>query len=265
MSQQPHVEVHDRGRGPYLLLVHGFLSSRGQWRANLEGLTAFCRPVVLELLGHGRSPAPDDPSAYRAEAYHESFERLRQKLGAERWIVCGQSFGAGLTMGYALRHPERLYGQIFTNSNSALARVDLGEQEARAQAVEAGGLAALEAMRIHPKHARRLPPAIHRELLEDAQRLSPKGIAHSIRVTRVNTSMVDRFADIAVPSLFVNGRFEKKFQPLRDQAAASIPGIRVVDLDGGHGVNIDQADAFNRAVEEFVAEVCAPEAPVQGR
>ena len=57
-----------------------------------------------------------ETAAYRVEAYHQAFEAIRQELGAERWLVCGQSFGAGLTMGYALRHPERLYGQILAKA-----------------------------------------------------------------------------------------------------------------------------------------------------
>lgn len=83
-----HFDVHGR-KGPYLLLVHGFLSSRAHWILNLEELSAFCRPVVVELLGHARSPAPDDPLAYAPESYVAEFEAIRKILGAERWLVCG--------------------------------------------------------------------------------------------------------------------------------------------------------------------------------
>ena len=89
-----HVEVSERGVGPYLLLVHGLCSSRAQWRPNREALETFSRPVVIELLGHGRSESPDDPGAYRVGAYIERFEALRVDLGVEKWAVCGQSFGA---------------------------------------------------------------------------------------------------------------------------------------------------------------------------
>ena len=67
MSPLPHYEVHP-GRGPHLLLVHGMLSSRAQWLPNLAALAAVCRPVTLELWGHGRSPAPADPAAYHPDA-----------------------------------------------------------------------------------------------------------------------------------------------------------------------------------------------------
>ena len=86
-----YYEVHDEGNGPFLMLVHGFLSSRAQWRPNLAGLTRFCRPVLIELLGHGRSPAPADSQAYTVDSYLAAFEDIRRQVGAERWLVCGQS------------------------------------------------------------------------------------------------------------------------------------------------------------------------------
>ena len=111
-----HYEVHGTA-GPHLLLVHGLLSSREQWTPNLAALTQHYRPVIVELLGHGRSPSPEDPAAYRPEAIVADLERIRSALGVERWLVCGQSLGAALTLRYALRHPERVIAQVFTNSN----------------------------------------------------------------------------------------------------------------------------------------------------
>ena len=56
-------EVHE-GNGPHVLLVHGFLSSRAQWRLNIESMSRYCTPVVVELWGHGRSPEPERPEDY---------------------------------------------------------------------------------------------------------------------------------------------------------------------------------------------------------
>jgi pimeloyl-ACP methyl ester carboxylesterase len=46
-----HTDVH-AGNGPFLLLVHGFLSGRSQWGPNLEALSRVCRPVVGAEAGH---------------------------------------------------------------------------------------------------------------------------------------------------------------------------------------------------------------------
>ena len=68
MEPRLHFEEHP-GDGPPMLFVHGFLSSRAQWRENLEPLGAVCRPVIVELWGHGRSPAGESPDDYSAAGY----------------------------------------------------------------------------------------------------------------------------------------------------------------------------------------------------
>jgi pimeloyl-ACP methyl ester carboxylesterase len=249
-----HVDVHD-GQGPFLLLVHGFLSSRAQWRPNLAALSEVCRPVSLELLGHGRSPSPADPAAYTAAAYLARFEALRRRLGAERWFVCGQSYGAGLTIRYALEHPGRVIGQVFTNSMSAFSpspRSRGWDTAKGAEALRAGGRAALEAQRNYPRPSRRLAPALWEGIVADAALLSVEGVANGIRYTVPELSVTADLGRIAVPSLLVNGRREAAFQPLRDLAAREIPGLEVVDLDAGHSVNVGAAAAFNAAVAAFI-------------
>ena len=119
MNGPLHVEVHP-GAGPPVLLLHGICSSRAQWRPNLAALAEVATPVVVELLGHGRSGSPEDPAEYSVATYLARFETLRESLGAERWAICGQSFGAGLTLNYALAHPDRITAQIFTNSASGI-------------------------------------------------------------------------------------------------------------------------------------------------
>jgi len=251
-----HVEVHE-GRGPHLLLVHGLCSSRAQWRPNLEALSRFSRPVVIEVLGHGRSESPTDPAAYAVEAYIDRFEALRERLGVDRWAACGQSFGAGLTLRYALARPERIIAQVFTNSNSALSPGDPPVSEeirlARLAGFEDRGRAALEALAFYPKRTGRLPPAVEDELIADAALISLAGVANGLRYTSPGLCVTPRLSEIEVPTLLVNGRRERRFQPLRDHAAAAIPGVRIVDLDGGHPVNLDCADAFTDAVEALLA------------
>ena len=252
-----HVEVH-AGTGHYLLLVHGICSSRAQWRPNLAGLAEFSRPVVVELLGHGRSQSPAEDAAYSVEAYLARFEAIREDLGAERWAICGQSFGAGLTLNYALACPERILGQVFTNSNSALAKRNPAITDemrlARLAGFEDRGRTALEAMPFYPKRSGRLAPEVEAELTADAELISLTGVAQGLRHTAPGLSVIERFAETRVPTLLVNGRREKSFQPVRDEAARLLPALQVVDLDGGHPINLDQPAAFNAAVRGFLAD-----------
>jgi 2-succinyl-6-hydroxy-2,4-cyclohexadiene-1-carboxylate synthase len=258
---QLYYDVH-AGTGPYVLLVHGFLSSRTQWRLNLAALARVMRPVVVELWGHGRSPAPADPAPYYPEAYIAALDQIRAQLGVERWFLCGQSFGAALTLRYALTYPDRVIAQAFTNSSAALADAEWVQARRasalqQAEEIERDGHAALTRLRVHPIHARRLPPEVHVEMLADTQLHTPGGIANTLRYATPNVPVRERVKDLRVPTLLVCGERETRFMPLRAFAEREIPGLQVVGANAGHAVNIQAAEVFNAAVVDFLGRHAA--------
>ncbi len=253
-----HFEELD-GDGPHIMMLHGMLSSRAQWELNLAAIQKVARPVVVELLAHGRSAAPEAPEPYDPEYYVATFEAIRKELEIDRWFICGQSFGASLTLRYALRHPDRIIAQVFTNSSSALA----GEEyliayrdtaEQRAQLMERGGKEGIKELPIYPGRARRLPEAARDALVRDAELLEPRGLAQSFRYSSPYLSVRDEAANTKVPTLLVWGAAEKRFQPNYEFAVANIPDIEVVEVDAGHAVNIEAADIFNDAITEWIQQ-----------
>ena len=246
--------------GPVLLLLHGFLSSRVQWIPNIKSLCEVCRPVTIELWGHGCSPAPAEAIFYTAAGYIEAFEFLREAIGVNSWFVCGQSFSAGLIARYALQHPEVVRGQILTNSLSAFSSPTRygsdDEREMQAKTIEAEGLSAIEKFKFHPRYAKRFPSEIKQAMLADAARLSPKGVANAIRYTRPELSVLAQFERTLVPTLIVNGLRERGFQPLLERVRPLLPSLKVVNLDGGHSINIESASGFNEAAKQFLTTNC---------
>ncbi|MFC1859679.1 alpha/beta fold hydrolase [Thermodesulfobacteriota bacterium] len=246
-------EVHGTG-GPFILLVHGMLSSRAQWIPNLEALTAFSRPVIVELFGHGRSPSPKDPECYTPDNYVQEFERIRCDLGVEQWFVCGQSLGASLTFRYALYHPECIIAQIFTNSLAALRDGSWDEgMKMLARYVEESGHKAIENLPLHPSRSRRLPRDIKNALIEDAKLIDPQGFSYTALYTVANSSVRKMVDKNIVPTLLIVGRHDKQFLPLSEFAEKVIPELEVVVFDGGHAVNIDMPEEFNEAVRGFMS------------
>lgn len=258
MASEPalHVDVHD-GVGEHLLLVHGFLSSRSHWLPNLPRLTEVCRPVTVELWGHGRSPSPEGPEWYAPGAYPAAFEAVREQVGCERWFVCGQSLGAAFTMRYALDHPERILGHVFTNSAAAVAvedKLDHGRMDAMAEAFETGGTDAIRAQRMFPGNLPGLSEDVRAALHEDAALHDPVGIGRMLRHGAA-TSSRSRIGENVVPTLLVVGEREKGFVGPRHWLEATMPHLRVVPADAGHGVNLEAPETFDEAVVRFVTEL----------
>ena len=254
----PYWETHP-GNGPFLLLVHGFLCSRAQWTPNLEALRAVCRPVVVELYGHGRSPSPKDVRAYPPRSYVAALDAIRAELGVASWFLCGASLGGALAIRYALTYPRHARGVIFTNSMAAFAPIEdadgRAEEGARsARRIREGGVGEIDRIRVHPKHARRLPAPIRDALLADARLLDPEGVANTVRLTTPKASVRDGLATNRVPALLACGRFERRFRPHREFVGANMPRLEVVDMDAGHAVNMQAAAQFNRAAIDFLSK-----------
>jgi pimeloyl-ACP methyl ester carboxylesterase len=260
VSEDPTLNyvVHP-GRGPYLGLLHGFLSSGRQWLLNLDALAEVCTPVTIDMWGHGDSPAPANLDLYRPQAYVDQLERIRQELAADRWFLCGYSLGAGITIRYTHQYPEHVIAHGLTNSNSAFANEALvaewrASSAASAESIRAGGLRAIERIAVHPRHARRLPQPVYDALLQDSKKLAPDAVANTLLRTNVDVSTREIAASNPRPALLAFGRHEKKFSAAKDWAVTNMANLEVVELDAGHAVNMEDAAGFNSAWTAFIKE-----------
>jgi len=241
---------------PPLLLMHGFLSSRNHWRLNEERLRSRYRLIIAELPGHGETK-PEGPVDVSPEVLVDAIEAARIALDIPCWHLCGQSFGAGLTIRYALRFPQHVGAMVWTNSNRIITDPlsTEGQQAltARADAIEIHGLEGIRRERVYPGKARYFPEEIRQILAQDADGSDPAIMVDIIRKAVGHVSVGDRLKDLTVPTLLINGFRERSFQQWRHRAAELLPTMEIIDLDGGHSINIEQAEAFNSASLEFLA------------
>ncbi len=246
-----HYQIHGH-QGPHILMVHGFMSSRSQWRPNVEELCQIGRPVVVELYGHGRSPSPEDIMHYKPDGYVKEFERIREEIGAETWLVVGQSLGASLSLRYVHDFPERVIAQVFTNSRSAVSDEEWEEEmTALAADVREQGRSYIDAYPLNPAKGKRLPKELIKHIVADTHLIDVEGFANTGLHTITNACVRHLMEDIHCPTLLVVGEYEKKFLPFRDHIQEIMPNVEVVNLPGGHAVNLDAAPEFNKAVIEF--------------
>jgi len=99
-----HITV---GRGPHVVMVHGFLGNLAVWHLNIvPELREKFRVTTYDLRGHGHSEVP--PEGYTTSHMAADLAGLLDALGLEQVHLVGHSFGADICMHFALRHPERV-------------------------------------------------------------------------------------------------------------------------------------------------------------
>ena len=239
---QIYYEVH--GEGPVILLSHGYSSTSGMWKGQVEALSARHRLVIWDMRGHGDSDYPDDQSAYSEEATVADMAALLDAVGAEKAIVGGLSLGGYMSLAFNRVHPERV---------SALLIIDTGPGYRNDEAREGWNQNAIR--RAERLERDGLDLANASAEVRQVRHRSADGLAKAARgmLTQRDAGVMNSLATIAVPSLVVVGADDTPFLAASDYMAAKIPGAKkVVIPDAGHASNIDQPAAFNRAVGDFL-------------
>ena len=243
-----HIDVH--GRGPRLVLVHGFTQTGRCWGPVLPALAATHQVVAVDAPGHGRS------ASYRAGLWESA--RLLGEVGGEgAWL--GYSMGGRMVMHLALAAPYLVRRLVLVSTTAGIADpaardARRRDDEALAAAVERDGVEAfLERWLAQPLFA-----GLPRDAADlDARRANTAaGLAASLRLagTGVQEPLWDRLARLTMPVLVVAGERDARFADLGRRLVAAIgPSATLAVVPGaGHAVHLEQPEAFLAAVEPFL-------------
>jgi pimeloyl-ACP methyl ester carboxylesterase len=93
----------EHGVGEPLILLHGGVGAHEMFGPNLPRLAASHRVIAVHLQGHGRTADIDRPLRY--ELLADDIAALLAHLCIARADLLGYSFGAGVALQTAIRHP----------------------------------------------------------------------------------------------------------------------------------------------------------------
>jgi pimeloyl-ACP methyl ester carboxylesterase len=239
-----HYEVH--GEGPVILLTHGYSATAGMWAGQIAPLSRTHKLVLWDMRGHGQSDYPTDQAEYSEEKTVADMAALLDAVGAKQAIVGGLSLGGYMSLAFHATHPERVRALLIIDTGPGYKKDDAREgwnQNAlrTAERYERDGLGQLGAQSAERRTAR------HRDAT---------GLARAARgmLTQKNARVINSLPEIKVPALVVVGEKDTPFLAASDYMAARIPGAAKAVIPGaGHAANIDNPEAFNAAICQFLA------------
>ena len=105
------LRVYDAGPpdGPLVILAHGFPELAFSWRHQVPALAAAgYRVLAPDQRGYGGSSQPAAVESYDIAALTGDLVGLMDSVGAERAALVGHDWGATVTWGTPLLHPDRV-------------------------------------------------------------------------------------------------------------------------------------------------------------
>jgi len=255
-----YAEAH--GTGEPIVFSPGYCQTHENFRPQVEPFVAAGFRVVLwDYRGHGRSDAPENAGAYSMAQVVDDLGRvLDWAAPGQRAVVGGLSFGGLASQHFALAHPQRVSALVLIASGPGFknpkAQADWEAQIGRiADRLErvgfegyTSGRSAPSAIGLRPE----LPAAQAAGRAIEAQ--SPRGVAlFGRRVAGPAPATIDRLGEIRAPALVLVGALDGAYLRAAEVMKAKLPNAQFALIpDAGHCVNIEQADAFGRAVLEFL-------------
>jgi len=236
-------------RGQLFVLVHAAGSNAGMWRRQIEEASRQHSVLALDLPGHGRSSGLEGLPT--VEAYAEFVARFAETLGLRPFVLVGRSMGGAIALTFTARHPERVRGLVLVCTTARFTFTP--EQLAVHRDVMRGRL---------PQQftSETFSPATGMELMREAW-IEQVKTDPRVRYTDVLACQAfdgrSLLARIRVPTLVVAGA-DDQLTPVTcaEELARGIPGARLeVIARAGHQAPLEQADAFNRLVGRFAAEL----------
>ncbi|HEV8239476.1 MAG TPA: alpha/beta fold hydrolase [Thermoanaerobaculia bacterium] len=113
---EQRVHFEQAGHGEAVVLLHGFGGSCHAWRLVMPALARRFRVIAIDLNGFGWTQRPKDVAAYTYAGQAEMVLGALRALGIERFHVAGHSYGGGLALWLAGRHPARVRSVVLVSS-----------------------------------------------------------------------------------------------------------------------------------------------------
>ena len=249
-AQIHYIEVGETSRPP-ILLIPGWTMPASIWRPQLEGLGRKYHVVAVDPRSQGESDTPSDGNY--PERRSRDFEELMDHLQLRDVTMVGWSMGVPETLVYA--------NQFGTSRLRALVLVDgfvaLDPKDSQLQAAFAGMLKQAQLDRL--KWTEAFVRSMYRkpqseEYLHGVIRASlrtPTNTAVTLMENMANMGDLSPvLAKLDKPVLFV---YEPQLGATAQIVKTKIPSARVENFeDAGHALFVDDAERFNKLVDEFV-------------
>ncbi|KAA6460347.1 alpha/beta hydrolase [Acidobacteria bacterium AB60] len=243
-----------RGKGEAVLLIHGMPTNGRLWDGVVRDLARHFRCFVIDLPGMGgTSFLPYSPSYFARVV--EQIEQVRVRNHVQRWHVVGHDGGCAIAVQYAYAHPKRLgcmallSPAIFPDLEpffllELLRKPVVGECAAPLVHTFFWQVAMRRAIPNRENAAQR--SSFQRNF---AGILGPWKLMRLVRWGRPET-VFRRFPSMLrtldCPTLVIHGRRDILPESFATRAAELIANSRLIEVESGHFIPIDQALEVSR-------------------
>lgn len=255
--------VLECGRGPTVLLGHGYLWDWRMWHPQIKALEPHYRLIVPEMWGHGASGRMPEGTKTHADLARQMLA-LMDRLDIERFAVAGSSMGGMWGAHLAALAPERVAGLALLNTalgdepeaarRTYFAMLAEVEREGRVSDTILDAIVPLFFAPATMGRNPNLPTRLRDQVgLFGASKLRDT-IVPLGRLIFGRENALDMLGEVRAPAVVVTGREDRSRPSAESVLMAERLGCDLHILDDcGHTATLEQPARVNAILAEFLA------------
>lgn len=259
----------ETGAGTPLVFVHEFAGEAVSWHLQVRFVARRYRCIAFNARGYPPSDVPEDPGAYSQQHAVDDIRGVLDHLGIAKAHICGLSMGGYATLIFGLTYPDRALSLTVAGCGYGSVSTDRGafrnDAELVARRFEEEGMAKVAAFYSRgPTRVQFIDkdPRGWQEFHDQFAQGSAKGHALTLRgvqMTRPSVFDLEKPMErLEVPTLIVIGdEDEPCLEPAIFMKRKIATAGLVVIPRSGHTINLEEPEAFNRALVDFLTAVDA--------
>jgi pimeloyl-ACP methyl ester carboxylesterase len=259
----------EAGQGLPMVFVHEFAGEAASWAPQMRFFARRYRAIAYNARGYPPSDVPEDPAAYSQQQAADDIRGLLDALKIQKAHVVGLSMGGYATLHFGLTYPDRALSLMVGGAGyGSKADEREGFKRDSASIVERFEREGMEKVAdtyaVGPTRVQfqDKDPVGFKEFHDLLRKGSAKGHALTMRGVQMQRPSVyeltDRMAKLEVPTLIMTGDEDEPCLEPSLHMKRTIPAAGLVILPkAGHTINLEEPEAFNRALLDFVTAVDA--------
>ena len=242
------------GEGPWLTMSHSLACNLHMWDEEAKRLSSRYKVLRYDTRGHGGSSAP--AGAYTLELLADDLHALLRALGVQSTHFIGLSMGGMIGQTFALKYPGVFNSLALCDTSSRYPAEAAGAWVERIKTVEAQGMEPMVAPTLErwftASYRKAHPGVIEKVAAMIRSTPVPGYVGCCYAIPKIN--LTARLAEIRCASLVIVGKDDPGTPvSMAEDIHRALPGSQLVILpSAAHLSNLEQPDAFNQALGEFI-------------
>ena len=255
--------VEVKGEGEPLVFLHGFTGDTTTWSRITDQLSSTYRCISIDLIGHGRTGAPQDFARYTMDRVSGDLSSVLDALEIDQAIFIGYSMGGRTALHFSVKYPQKVKALILESASPGLKS---SEERANRRAKDHELAFKMKRVGIEGfidfwqdiplfKSQKKLPAADRAEIRKQRLSQSILGLSNSLKGmgTGAQDSLWDELSGLSFQVHLLVGELDEKFVRIANEMKNLNPDFQIMTFSNtGHAIHVEEPRKFGTIIEDLL-------------